>query len=63
MSVAVDNSFALETAAQAARAAGNPIGVLVEFDSGNKRTGVVSVDQALDLHAASGRRRDCASRV
>jgi D-serine deaminase-like pyridoxal phosphate-dependent protein len=49
MSVAVDNPFALETAAQAARAAGNPIGVLVEFDSGNKRTGVVSVDQALDL--------------
>ena len=49
MSVAVDNPLALETAAQAARAAGNPIGVLVEFDSGNKRTGVVSVDQALDL--------------
>src|SRR3954471_6508680 len=49
MSVAVDNPLALETAAQAARAAGKPIGVLVEFDSGNKRTGVVSVDQALDL--------------
>jgi D-serine deaminase-like pyridoxal phosphate-dependent protein len=49
MSVAVDNPLALETAAQAARAAGTPIGVLVEFDSGNKRTGVVSVDQALDL--------------
>jgi D-serine deaminase-like pyridoxal phosphate-dependent protein len=48
--VAVDNPLALETAAEAARAAGgNPIGVLVEFDSGNKRTGVVSVDQALAL--------------
>ena len=54
MSVAVDNPLALETAAQAARAAGNPIGVLVEFDSGNKRTGVVSVDQALDLARRTG---------
>lgn len=49
MGVAVDNPLALETAARAARAAGRPIGVLVEFDSGNKRTGVVSVDQALAL--------------
>ncbi len=49
MGVAVDNPLALETAAEAARAASKPIGVLVEFDSGNKRTGVVSVDQALDL--------------
>ncbi len=49
MSVALDNSLALETVAQAAREAGRTIGVLVEFDSGNKRTGVVSVDQALDL--------------
>ena len=54
MSVAVDNPLALETAAQAARAAGSPIGVLVEFDSGNKRTGVVSVDQALDLARRTG---------
>jgi D-serine deaminase-like pyridoxal phosphate-dependent protein len=49
MSVAVDSTLALETAAEAARVAGVPIGVLVEFDSGNKRTGVVSVDQALEL--------------
>jgi len=49
MGVAVDNPVALETAAEAGRAAGRPIGVLVEFDSGNKRTGVVSVDQALAL--------------
>ena len=48
MSVAVDNPLALDTAALAARAARSPIGVLVEFDSGNKRTGVVSVDQALN---------------
>jgi D-serine deaminase-like pyridoxal phosphate-dependent protein len=49
MRVAVDNSLALETAGQAARAAGSEIGVVVEFDSGSRRTGVVSVDQALDL--------------
>jgi D-serine deaminase-like pyridoxal phosphate-dependent protein len=49
VSVAVDNPLALETVAEAAYAAGKPIGVLVEFDSGNKRTGVVSVDQALAL--------------
>jgi D-serine deaminase-like pyridoxal phosphate-dependent protein len=49
MSVAVDNPLALETAAEAARVAGVSIGVLVEFDSGNKRTGVVLVDQALEL--------------
>ncbi len=49
MSVALDNSLALDTVAQAAREAGRAIGVLVEFDSGSKRTGVVSIDQALDL--------------
>jgi D-serine deaminase-like pyridoxal phosphate-dependent protein len=49
MTVAVDNPLALETAVRAARAAGGEISVLVEFDSGNQRTGVVSVDQALDL--------------
>ena len=49
MSVALDNVLALETVGQAAREAGRTIGVLMEFDSGNKRTGVVSVDQALDL--------------
>jgi D-serine deaminase-like pyridoxal phosphate-dependent protein len=62
MSVALDNSLALDTVARAARDAGCPIGVLVEFDSGNKRTGVVSVDQAVDLacrvQAAEGLRFD-----
>jgi D-serine deaminase-like pyridoxal phosphate-dependent protein len=62
MSVAVDNVLALETAARGAWMAGHEIGVLVEFDSGSKRTGVVSVDQALDLargvRAAQGLRFD-----
>ena len=49
MSVALDNSLALDTVAEAAREAGRAIGVLVEFDSGNRRTGVISVDQALNL--------------
>ncbi len=47
--VAVDSSLAVETVAAAARASNVPIGILVEFDSGNRRTGVVSVDQALAL--------------
>src|SRR6185312_34359 len=47
--VAVDSSLAADTVAAAARASNVPIGVLVEFDSGNARTGVASVDQALDL--------------
>jgi D-serine deaminase-like pyridoxal phosphate-dependent protein len=34
---------------EAARASNHTIGVLVEFDSGNKRTGVTSVAQALEL--------------
>jgi D-serine deaminase-like pyridoxal phosphate-dependent protein len=54
MSVAVDNLVALQTVAEAARAAGSTIGVLVEFDSGNKRTGVTSVEQALDLARHAG---------
>jgi D-serine deaminase-like pyridoxal phosphate-dependent protein len=60
--VAVDNAVAVQTVAEAARASNNAIGVLVEFDSGNRRTGVVSVDQALDLarqiHGAAGLRLD-----
>ena len=47
--VAVDSALAVETVAAAARASNVPIGVLVEFDSGNARTGVVSVQEALDL--------------
>jgi D-serine deaminase-like pyridoxal phosphate-dependent protein len=49
MRVAVDNPLALETAAEAARQAERPIGVLVEFDSGMKRTGVTSIEDALAL--------------
>ncbi len=52
MQVAADNPLALETAAEAARAAQAPVGVLIEFDSGNKRTGVTSVDEALQLARA-----------
>ncbi|MCB8881014.1 D-TA family PLP-dependent enzyme [Acidisoma cellulosilytica] len=51
MRVAIDNPVALATLAQAARDAKAPIGVLVEFDSGQKRTGVVSVAEALTLIA------------
>lgn len=50
--VAVDNPLALDTAARAAFAAGQAIGVLVEFDSGNRRTGVTSPEEALQLARA-----------
>ena len=43
--VAVDSALAIETVAAAARASNVPIGILVEFDSGNARTGVISVDR------------------
>ena len=49
ITVAVDNPIALDTAAKAARAAGAPIGVLVEFDSGARRTGVTTVEEAFTL--------------
>ncbi|MGH7119460.1 MAG: alanine racemase [Acetobacteraceae bacterium] len=49
MRVAVDNPIAVQTAAQAAHAAGTPIGVLVEFEGAAKRTGVTTVEQALAL--------------
>ena len=52
MRVAIDNMLALETLAHAASTAQSPIGVLVEFDSGQKRTGVVTVAEALSLIAA-----------
>ncbi|HWK44564.1 MAG TPA: alanine racemase [Stellaceae bacterium] len=54
MRTAVDNPLALATVADAARVAGRPIGVVVEFDSGGKRTGVVSVDEALALARTIG---------
>jgi D-serine deaminase-like pyridoxal phosphate-dependent protein len=49
LAVAADSAQAIATAAQAARKSGRSIGVLIEFDSGNRRTGVVSVEQALTL--------------
>jgi D-serine deaminase-like pyridoxal phosphate-dependent protein len=49
LTCAVDNAVALDTVAAAAAQGQAGIGVLVEFDSGNGRTGVVSVEQALDL--------------
>ena len=49
MSVAIDSRAALETVASAARMADADIGVLVEFDSGLGRTGVVTVAEALAL--------------
>jgi len=62
MQTVVDNPMALDTVALAAREAGAEIGVLVEFDSGGKRTGVVTVDEALELAqgiiAAEGLRFD-----
>jgi D-serine deaminase-like pyridoxal phosphate-dependent protein len=62
MQAAIDNPLALETVALAGQEAGRPIGVLVEFDSGMKRTGVTTVDEALALiaqvKAADGLRFD-----
>jgi D-serine deaminase-like pyridoxal phosphate-dependent protein len=62
MGVAIDNPLALETVALAGQEAGRPIRVLVEFDSGMKRTGVTSVEDALALiaqvKAADGLRFD-----
>jgi D-serine deaminase-like pyridoxal phosphate-dependent protein len=49
MRVAVDNPVALDTAARAAQSADAEIGVLIEFDSGNARTGVASTEDALTL--------------
>ncbi|MGI3902134.1 MAG: alanine racemase [Janthinobacterium lividum] len=49
MSVAVDSTMALDTAAAAASASGAEIGILVEFESGANRVGVGTVSEALDL--------------
>ncbi|WP_176085273.1 alanine racemase [Martelella sp. HB161492] len=49
MTVAIDNDVAFETVASAARMGGAEIAVLVEFDSGMGRTGVMSVAEALRL--------------
>jgi D-serine deaminase-like pyridoxal phosphate-dependent protein len=49
MSVAVDNEVALDTVAEAATLARVPIGLLIEFESGMKRQGVLEPEQALAL--------------
>ncbi len=49
LSISLDNPLALHTAALAAEQAHVPIGILVEFDSGDGRCGVQTVTQALAL--------------
>ncbi|HRN18446.1 MAG: alanine racemase [Trueperaceae bacterium] len=54
--VAVDNEVALEAVAAAALLAERPIGVLVEFESGKLRQGVVTPEEAAELaQVAAGR--------
>ncbi len=48
MTVHADSREGLATLAKAARH-GHEIGVVIEFDSGNKRSGVMSVDEAIAL--------------
>jgi D-serine deaminase-like pyridoxal phosphate-dependent protein len=48
MRVNADSSAGIATLAQAARH-GHEIGVVIEFDSGNKRSGVMTVDEAVAL--------------
>jgi D-serine deaminase-like pyridoxal phosphate-dependent protein len=49
VSVAIDNEKALESVAWAAGQASGPIGVLIEFESGGKRQGVQTPEQAIAL--------------
>jgi len=49
MRVGIDSDFAAEALAEAARAAGSTIGVLVDLDVGFHRTGVQSPQAALEL--------------
>lgn len=49
ISVAIDNPVALETLSEAAKIAQTQIGVLIEFDSGNQRTGVQNHSELLEL--------------
>jgi len=49
LAVAVDNEVALATVARAGELAKRTIGVLVEFESGKRRQGVMSPQAALDL--------------
>lgn len=56
LQVAADSLAALDTAAQAARDSGRQFGVLIEFDSGARRTGVGSVSDASALARAARER-------
>lgn len=49
VSVGLDNEVALEAVAAAAKRAGEQLGVLVEFESGKRRTGVLEPTRALAL--------------
>jgi D-serine deaminase-like pyridoxal phosphate-dependent protein len=53
IAVAIDNTHALETLAASARIAQRQIGVLIEFDSGNQRTGVQNHAELLELARAT----------
>ncbi len=53
--VAVDNEVALAAVGAAAELADREIGVLVEFECGKKRQGVLEPQQAVDLAVACGR--------
>jgi len=52
LSVAIDNERALESLGWSERRAKNPIGVLIEFESGGNRQGVQTPEQAIDLAKA-----------
>ena len=47
--VAVDSGLAVENLAEAARSAGSEIGILVDQDTGGRRTGVQTPEEALRL--------------
>ncbi|UCH27340.1 MAG: D-TA family PLP-dependent enzyme [Trueperaceae bacterium] len=49
LSVALDNELALSTVAEASDLAQKSIAVLIEFESGNNRTGVQTPQEALEL--------------
>lgn len=54
--VAVDNEVALEAVAAAALESGRTIGVLIEFESGKLRQGVVTPEEAVQLAAVAASR-------
>ena len=52
LAVALDNAVSLELVGRAAAAAERTIDVLIEFESGRRRTGVIEPDEALPLAQA-----------